>query len=444
MKHVVKMLVGLVLAAAVVRDGWSDDWPQFRGPQRDGVWREQGIVDRLPPTLNVRWRQPVALGYAGPAVADGRVYLMDYVPPNESQDSTTEQQKSRGAQERVTCFDAATGTRLWQYAYPCLYKIDYPSGPRATPTVDGDRVYTVGAMGELTCLNAERGIVVWRKNYVQDFGTEMNAWGMAAAPFLDGEKLIVVVGGHPSAAVVALEKRTGKELWRSLEVDDPGYCVPSMIQAGATRQLIVWLPDALNSLDPETGQPFWRQEFKIRFGMTIATPTFDPQRNLLFASAFYDGPLMMQLSDREPSARVLWRRDQGTEREPDGLHCLMCTPHMVDGYLYGICSYGHLRCINMKSGEQEWETLQATGEGRWWNAFLIRHEDRFFIVNEQGDLIIARLTPEGYTEISRSFLIEPTNQAQRRSVVWSHPAFANRCVYARNDKQLICVDLATR
>ncbi len=442
MRRLYRVLLGSLLLALLFRPVRADDWPQYRGPQRDGVWREQGIVKQLPAKLDVRWQQPVALGYAGPAVADGRVYLMDYVPPEESEGAPAESAETLGAQERVKCFDAQTGDPLWQSAYPCLYKIGYPSGPRATPTVDGDRVYTLGAMGELTCLDAERGQVVWRKNYLRDYGTQMNAWGMAAAPFVDGEKLILVVGGHPNAAVVALNKKTGEELWRSLEVEDPGYCAPAIVQAGGTRQLIVWLPDALYSLDPETGRQFWRQDFEIRFGMTIATPTFDPERNLLFASAFYDGPLMMKLAENEPRASLLWRRDQGTEIEPDGLHSLMCTPQMVDGYLYGICSYGHLRCINMTTGQQEWETLEATGKGRWWNAFLIRHEDRFFIPNEQGELIIARLSPKGYEEVSRSFLIEPTNQVQRRNIVWSHPAFANRCIYARNDKQLICVDLA--
>ena len=139
---------------------------------------------------------------------------------------------------------------------------------------------------------------------------------------------------------------------------------------------------------------------------------------------------------------MLWRRDKGTEKDPDGLHSLMSTPHLSDGYVYGICSYGHLRCLNAETGVEQWQTLQATGYGRWWNAFLTRHEDRFFIANEQGDLIIARLTPQGYQELSRTFLIEPTNQAQRRAVVWSPPAFAYRSIFAHNDKRLICVDLA--
>ena len=120
----------------------------------------------------------------------------------------------------------------------------------------------------------------------------------------------------------------------------------------------------------------------------------------------------------------------------------MSTPHLVDGFIYGICSYGHLRCLNAQTGEQQWQTLQATGKGRWWNAFLTRHADRYFITNEQGDLIMAKLSPQGYQELGRAFLIEPTNQVQRRDIVWSPPAFADRSIFVRNDKRLIRVDLS--
>jgi outer membrane protein assembly factor BamB len=123
----------------------------------------------------------------------------------------------------------------------------------------------------------------------------------------------------------------------------------------------------------------------------------------------------------------------------------MCTPFLEDGYIYGVCSYGQLRCLKMETGERVWETLQATTSGepvRWANAFIVKNGDRFFLFNEKGDLIIAKLSPRGYEEISRAHLLEPTNKDCGRPVVWSHPAFANRHVYARNDKEIICVDLA--
>ena len=251
MKQIAVALISLSLLNFSCHSARSDDWPQYRGPQRDGIWRESGIVRRLPEKLRVRWTTPVRLGYAGPAVVGDRVYLTDYIPPDEAAGS--EADRSPAGRERALCFDATNGARVWQHEYACQYRIGYPSGPRATPTVDGGIVYTLGAMGDLHCLDAVSGGVLWKKNYVRDFGTKMNAWGMAAAPLVDGEKLILVVGGHPNAAVMALDKRTGKERWRSLEIEDPGYCPPSIIQVGSTRQLIIWLPDALVRAQPRDG-----------------------------------------------------------------------------------------------------------------------------------------------------------------------------------------------
>ena len=420
-------LAPLLLGALCTVAG-ADDWPQYGGPTRDQVWREEGIVEELPEELEVLWEAPVWLGYSGPAVADGKVYLTDYHPDRDA--------------ERVQCFRALTGERLWSYEYACQYKVGYPFGPRATPTVEGGRVYTLGTMGELSCLDAAAGDLLWRKNYVTDFGARVPTWGVAAAPLVDGDKLIVVVGGRPGAAVVALDKATGEELWRSQEVETAGYCPPIIIEAGAARQLIAWLPDALYSLNPETGELHWREPFKAKAGMSIATPVYDPVRRLLFISSFYDGPLMMRLSADAPTAEVLWRGSGGTEMKPDRLHALMCAPHLYQAHLYGICSYGQLRCLHAQTGQPRWETFEATGEGRWWNAFLIRHGDRFFIANEQGDLIIAQLTSDGYREVSRAHLIEPTNKAAGREYVWSPPAFADRRVYARNDRRLVCADLS--
>ncbi|HJN14299.1 MAG TPA: PQQ-binding-like beta-propeller repeat protein, partial [Armatimonadota bacterium] len=416
-----------------------DDWAQYGGPTRDLVWREDGIVETLPAELTRLWEAPVAQGYSGPAVADGKVFVTDYrrlddgeIPDGERIDGV----------EGVRCFDAETGDALWSHEYPCDYEVSYPYGPRATPTIDSGKVYALGTMGDLHCLDATSGAVIWKKNYVADFGARVPRWGVAAAPLVDGDKLIVVVGGKPNAAVMALDKNTGDEVWRSLESDSAGYCPPIIIEAGGTRQLIAWLPNALSSLDPETGELHWSEPFEIRYAMSIATPIYDPSRRMLFVSAFYDGPLMMRLSADRPEAEVLWRGSSENEREPDGLHALMCTPQLVDGYLYGICTYGQLRCVDAETGEQQWETLEATGDGRWWNAFLIRHGDRYFIANEQGDLITAALSPDGYAESSRAHLIDPTNKAAGRDYVWSPPAFAGRRIYARNDNHLICADLA--
>ncbi len=159
---------------------------------------------------------------------------------------------------------------------------------------------------------------------------------------------------------------------------------------------------------------------------------------------------MLRLDESEPAASVLWKGNSNSERNTDKLHAIMCTPFLEDSYIYGVCSYGQLRCLDADTGQRIWESLEATGStgnvrsrtDRWANAFLIKHADRFFLAHEKGDLIIARLTPHGYEELSRAHLLKPTDPMPGREVVWSHPAFANKRVYMRNDEEIICADLA--
>jgi outer membrane protein assembly factor BamB len=272
-------------------------------------------------------------------------------------------------------------------------------------------------------------------------------WGFASNPLLDGNKLICLVGGEGSV-VVAFDKDTGKELWRALKASEPGYSPPMIYEVGGKRQLIIWHPDAVNSLDPETGKVYWTQKFKVNNGLTA--PTARLSGDLLLVSSFYNGSMVLRLNRDQPTASVLWKGKSNSERpdRTDGLHSIIATPFMRDGYIYGVCSYGELRCLKAETGERIWSTLRATGsrqqpDERWANAFLIAQGDRFFLPNEKGDLIIARLTPQGYEEISRAHILEPTNRMVKdRLVVWSHPAFADRCVFARNDKEIVCVSLA--
>ena len=405
----------------------ADDWPQWGGPRRDNVWRETGLVDRFEgDQLPIRWRVAIKPGYAGPAVADGRVFVTD-----RDKDKNT---------ERVLCLDAATGKDLWQHEYACSYQgLSYDSGPRATPTVCDGKVYAVGAMGHLFCLDVRDGRIIWRKDYVKDYQATLPIWGIASSPLIDGERLIAMVGGGDGAAVVAFHKDTGREIWRALSAKDIGYSPPVILEAGGTRQLIVWMAEELCSLDLRDGKVYWRQPLHCESGLAIAAPVTDGRR--LFVSTFFNGPLMLRLDSDRPGVSVLWKSESDSELDTDTVHCLMSTPLLRDGFVYAIGGYGALRCLNAETGKRVWETYQPTGNDRWWNAFLIPCGDRVFIANEQGELIIARVSPKGYEEISRAKLIEPTERVRRRDMVWSHPAFANRCVYARNNKAIVCASL---
>src|SRR5262249_30751433 len=251
-------------AAAVLR---ADDWPQWLGPQRDGVWRETGILEKFPPGgPKVRWRTPIAAGYAGPAVSTGRVYVTDHLVPADVHNPKSgfqDREAKVTGQERVHCLDEATGKILWTHAYDCDYRISYSAGPRTTPVVSGNRVYTLGAMGDLLCLDAATGQVVWKKSLLAEYHGDVPVWGFSSSPLVDGNKVICLAGG-PDSLVVALNKDTGKEIWRALNAREPGYSPPMIYEFAGKRQLIIWHPESVNGLDPETGKLYWSQPFEVK------------------------------------------------------------------------------------------------------------------------------------------------------------------------------------
>ena len=435
-----RILLLLLLANATLH---ADDWPQWLGPQRDSVWRETGIVDTFPADgPPVRWRAKIGGGYTGPAVAKGKVYLMDR--------QVAEKTKAPGnafargvipGTERVLCLNALDGNVVWEHRYDCTYTMSYSTGPRCTPVVRDGKVWTLGAEGNLFCLDAENGKVLWSRDFKKDFSASTPMWGFAGHPLLDGQRLICLCGG-PGSVAVAFDKDSGQEIWRSLDAREPGYAPPTMIEVGGSKQLILWHPQSVNSLDPATGKVFWSHPWDVRAGLTVATPRL--AGDLLLLSSFYTSSKCFRLNATKPAATLQWEGKSFSEKNTDTLHSLMSTPFIENGHLYGVCSHGQLRCLKLETGERLWETFAATtGDKpvRWANAFLVKQADRYFLANEQGDLIIAKLTPKGYEELSRTSLLKPTTTDPRRAVVWSHPAFADQCVFARNDEEIVCLPL---
>jgi len=390
-------------------------------------------------------------GYCGPAVADGRLFMLDRLagPPLQRKPGERSIPAAAG-NERVLCLDASSGKQLWERTYDCPYRIGYPSGPRATPVVADGRVYTLGAMGDLLCLEAKTGKVVWDRHFLKDFELgDPPTWGFAAHPLLDGDRLICLVGGTNSA-VVAFNKDTGKEVWRALTTKEIGYAPPVIQTIAGQRQLIIWHPDGLAGLDPQTGKIFWTHKYPVegkpqRPEVSIATPKV--KENRIFVTSFYHGALMLEVTNHPFGAKVIWDQHSTSQSTFDaGLHTVMSTPVWQDQHLYGICGYGELRCLEAATGERVWESDGAMGgkTGLFGTAFLVQQEDRFFVWNDQGELILARLTPKGFEQISRAKLLETSENTRGRDIVWCYPAFANRCVFVHNGKELICVDLSDK
>ncbi|GAA5508491.1 PQQ-binding-like beta-propeller repeat protein [Novipirellula caenicola] len=420
----------------------ADDWPGWMGPSRDGIYRETGIIDAVPDSgLTVKWRTPIAGGYAGPAVADGRVFVFDYKKTAGEAFNDAGKRANLKGQERLTALDAETGKPLWQHAYDCPYSISYPAGPRCTPTVDGDLVYILGSEGDLRALRVADGEVVWKRNLPKDLGAEVPIWGFAAHPLIDGDTLYTMVGGQ-GQSIVAFDKLTGDVKWKAID-DSAGYCTPSIIQHGGARQLIVYHPTAVTSLNPATGSQYWSIPITPSFEMSIARPMVDG--NLMYASGIRSESLMIQLENDRPAAKELWR---GEPKE--AVHSANATPIFTGGVVYGTdCVVGQLIAVDAKDGSRLWETFEATkpDEKRFikhGTAFLTRlaDSDRYLIFSETGDLQMAKLTPDGYEDLGRFHVLEPTGEAFGRPVVWSHPAYAGQTAFARNDKEVVAVDLA--
>ncbi|MBA2116012.1 PQQ-binding-like beta-propeller repeat protein [Bremerella alba] len=432
--------VALVFLAS--QAGMADDWPQWMGPQRDDVYRESGVINAIPEDgLKVKWRVPISGGYAGPAVANGRVFVTDYLAASNEISNNPGARQDRQGKERVLAFSAESGEKLWEYAYDRPYSISYAVGPRCTPSVDGDLLYWMGAEGDLVCLQVETGELAWRRSLVDDFGAEIPIWGCSGHPLVDGDLLYVMVGGE-GQGVVAFDKRSGEVQWKALDTK-MGYAPPSIIETSGTRQLIIYHPEGVSSLNPKTGQQYWEIDIEPAFEMSIARPMVEGNR--MYASGIGNQSVMIELEEDQPGAKALWYGEPKTS-----VYSGTATPLFVDGVVYGSdCSVGSLIAVDASNGDRLWTNFQATkpDETRFikhGTAFLTRlgESDRYLVFSEVGDLLVAKMTKSGFESLGRFHVLDPTSEAFGRQVVWTHPAYANQTGFFRNDKELVAVDLA--
>jgi outer membrane protein assembly factor BamB len=418
----------------------AEDWPQWYGPNRDGVIRQKNLVREIPSTgLKVLWRQPIAGGYSGPSVAGGKVIVTDYDKSSGDASNDPGGRRQLSGQERVLCFDASSGKKLWEYSYPCQYNISYPAGPRCNPTISGDSVLALGAEGDLVCLNIVDGSLIWKKSLRDTYQAETPIWGYSAPPLVFENSVITLAGGEGSI-VVSLDLKTGNEKWRALSATEIGYCPPQLLERDGIQELLIWTADELCGLDPMTGKVYWQVPLQPRYGMSIAAPQISG--NMLFACGIGDTAAMYRLGKAETAPELLWKG-----KPKMALYCANSTPVFVGNVIYGAdCQTGAMLAVNAKDGSRTWESFAPTtgkpGRASHGTVFLNRYEDLYFLFTETGDFVISKLTPEAYSEIGRTHLLEPTGECFGRNVVWSYPAYANGSLFVRNDKEIICVDVS--
>ena len=423
----------LLLTPAVLP---ADDWPQWLGAKGDSHWNETGLLARFPAAGPVvKWRVPVRWGYSGPAVAAGKVFIMDYDITEGTPDANPGGRTKIQGKERVRCFESATGKELWTHAYDAPYELSFPAGPRCTPTVDGDLVYSLGAEGMLTCLAVADGKLVWEMDLKKSYQVSSPIWGFASHPIVAGDLVIVKPGGE-GTTVAALDKKTGKEVWRALTSKEPGYAPAVLINHGGKEQIILSHGEALNSLDPLTGKVYWTVPFVPSYGMAIMAPRL--AGDFLVMGGMGKKSIGLKLKADQTTPEIAW---EGTPKT--GLSPKNSTPVVDGGLVFGCDADGELRCFDPATGTRLWTTTAVLGSTPGSGTFFaVKASPHWVLFNELGELILADLTREGYKETGRAKILEPTSPGMGRKVVWTHPAFAEKAVFVRNDVELVCVSLA--
>lgn len=391
----------------------AEDWPRWRGPRGDGTWNGPKVSRALPKNaLNTVWRKKIGAGYAGVTVADGRVYVCDRL-------------KEPKEVERVLCFDADSGKQLWEHKYTVRYgDLSYGTGPRAAPTVHDGKLYSLGALGHLFCLDAKTGRELWSLHLQKGLNGRMPMWGYAPSPFILDD-LVIVQPGAKDGSVVALHRQTGKVVWKSLS-DEAGYATPILVSHNGRRQLIVWTPSHIRSLDPKTGKPFWAVPYKVTYGVAIATPV--THRGILFISGYWEGSKAIQLGDKPADAKLLWE-------DRRRLRGLMSQPLCKDGFCYLLDKRYGVTGFELKTGKKVWDagnSLAPRGRNPQVSLVRLNGTSDVLMLNSDGELILGEFTPEKHHEFWRTKIIGKT---------WAHPAYAGSRVYARSDTELVCVQL---
>jgi len=380
------------------------DWPQWRGPNQNGISEETGLAESWPEEgPEVLWRVPISGGYSSIAVADGVAYTM--IGSEEG--------------EFVVAIDAEKGSELWKTRIGDLFvDEEYGSGPRATPTVDGDRVYALGGTGALACLDAKSGELQWGFNVVEKSEAENAEYGASASPVVVGNKLIVVAGKSKGKSLVCLDKKSGETIWTALD-DKAGYATPLVTSVGDVTLLAVFTAEGLVGIGLEDGKEFWRHPWETTMDQHTATPighdgkVFISTRNST-GSALFE----LSLDGGSPKAELVW--------ESRNMKNYLSTCVLLDGHLYGF-NATRLTCMDFETGDSKWR------ESGFNKGSLIAADGRLIILGERGNLALAEATPEEYREISKFQLFD--------TLTWIVPTLANGRLYVRNEAELVCLDL---
>ena len=385
MKSVLHLtVIGLLASTLPAR---ASDWPCFRGPDHNGISKETGWSVKWPAQGPKQlWKSKVGIGFASFAVSAGRAYTT-----GNAKDTDT-----------VFCFEANTGAEVWKYSYPAQLDAKYyEGGPSATPTVDGDRVFTFSKRGVVHCLDAAKGTVIWSKNLMEDLKAEMPTWGFAGSVLIEGELALLNVG----SAGAALDKRTGRVIWSS-GPDAAGYSTPVPFDAGGQRAVALAIKQDVVALGIKDGKELWRFPWKTSYDVNPTDPIFAGSK-VFISSGYNHGGGVFDVSAQPPNK--IW------ENKNMRNHFNSCV--LWQGYLYGV-DEKELRCLVFDTGEVKWSD-KVSGKGS-----LMIADGKLIVLSEKGELMVAEISTEGFKPISRAQVLG--------GKCWTTPVLANGRIYCRN------------
>lgn len=381
-------------------------WTDFRGPARDGHYRQQPIRTDWPSTgLAPVWKQPVGGGYASFVAAGGHAFTIE----------------QRGPEEVVAAYDIATGRELWTSRWTATFRESMGGdGPRATPTWHDGRVYALGGAGELRSIDASTGRLVWRANILEDAGASNLQWGMAAAPLVVGEHVIVLPGGSAGQSVLAYNRATGARAWSALD-DVSAYSSPMLVTTAGVRQLLVFSATRLLGLDPANGSVLWEFPWKTQYGVNASQPLLVGDQRIFISTGYGSGAAMIELTAQPDGALTVaevWRTNRMKNQFTSSV--------LHDGYIYGL-DESILACIDAATGELKWKG------GRYGYGQVILADGHLIVLTEGGDLALVEATPERHVELVRFPAIE--------GKTWNHPAIVDGYLLVRNANEMAAFDL---
>jgi len=397
----------------------ASDWPQWRGPERTGhVPANEKLVTALPADPKKTWKIPVGEGFASPVVADGKIYYLD----------------NKEATEIVHAADAATGKEIWQAKLFASHKDGFGIGPRCTPVVDGKLLFAQSCKGEFQCLNTEDGKVVWRKNFVDDFGAIFigekgqaaggSRHGNTGSPVIDGENIIVQVGSAKEAGIVCFKKATGDVVWKS-QNDQSAYAPPVIATIAGVKQVVSFTAEALIGLNTTDGKLLWRVPMKTALGRHVTTPVVSD--DVVFVASHQVGLIATKITKEGDALKAteLW-----TSKD---LAINFSSPVIVGQYLYGIGPAKNLVCVDTKTGTAAWQKtgLIMSEPGKAHGSFLVMDKN-ILLLNDSGILILFAADNKEYKELGR---------AQICAFNWCNPAYVGGKLFVRDAKEMSCVEL---